>query len=424
LLFRKPHSYLLPLAMFAIACLCFRLPARAQRNVDPWSAIEAKVARRNFFGLTAIDEKKDVMHALNSDPGIAAVRDRRRQVLEQAVNDCHDAPCFDQALRWSEDDLAAVSSRLRVLYAKNPEARAFTEKVLRSSGRFALSEKLAGADLLSTVWTNAALGINRIIAVYGEGAPPHYARIDSMRYDPKSPEYAQLLHAIVAMIESEDDSRQSFFYPSMKYAVMLLASNDRLDAGRYEPLATTENAAAIRRTKTIDWKRYPYTILVVPGEGPEQPDVALSPLGRVRVEQAVRLYRARKAPFLLVSGGTVHPMLTHFNEAMEMREELMTQWGVPKDAIFVDPYARHTTTNLRNAVREVLRYGIPADKPMLITSDAGQSVMIISPAFTRRCRDEMHLLPWKTLKPVSSTQAEMFPSRDSLQEDPVDPMDP
>ena len=120
----------------------------------------------------------------------------------------------------------------------------------------------------------------------------------------------------------------------------------------------------------------------------------------------------------------MHPMLTQFDEAMEMRKELMMQWGVPADAILVDPYARHTTTNLRNAAREVIRYGLPLHRPMLIASDEAQIAVIAKPAFEKRCLDEMHLRPWVSLKRISPTEVEMLPNRDSLQEDPTDPMDP
>jgi hypothetical protein len=245
-----------------------------------------------------------------------------------------------------------------------------------------------------------------------------------MRYDPKSPTYMEAVHAVGAMIAQEDGQQMPFFFPEMKYAVMLMATNGRVDAGRYEPLDKGENAAGVRKAKTIAWRKYPYSVILVPGEGPEQPDVELSPLGRIRVEIAVRLFREGKAPFILVSGGTVHPKLTQFCEAIEMRKELMTEWGVPADAILIDPYARHTTTNLRNAVREVVRYGLPMNKPMLIATDQAQAAMILKPAFDVRCMAEMHLRPWLSLHALSATEIEMMPNRDSLQEDATDPMDP
>ncbi len=77
---------------------------------------------------------------------------------------------------------------------------------------------------------------------------------------------------------------------------------------------------------------------------------------------AVKRYRQGLAPLLLVSGGAVHPKRTPYNEALEMKKELMNVYGIPARAIIVEPHARHTTTNFRNAARLVYRYGIPADK--------------------------------------------------------------
>jgi len=400
-------------------------PSAETNKVDgAWSVAEANVARRDFFGLVEMSRNTGVMEALAADTQIEALQDKRAHVLQQAVTDCHDVPCIDEAFRWSDGDIASVVTELQKLYTESAAVRAFTEKDLRATGRFALDEKRPGGELLSVMWTNAAQGINRIISVYAEAVPPRYAAIDRMRYDPKSPTYVQLLHATAAEISSDDGTHPPFFFAALKYAVMLLASNDRMDAGRYEPLASAENAAAIRKIASISWARYPYSVIVVPGEGPEEPGIPLSPLGRVRVEQAARLFRAGKAPFILVSGGTVHPMLTQFDEATEMRKELMLQWNVPADAILVDPYARHTTTNLRNAVREVIRYGLPLQRPMLIASDEAQIAMIAKPAFETRCLNEMHLRPWVSLKRISETAVEMLPNRDSLQEDPTDPMDP
>ena len=407
-----------------ILALNLHAGSEAMKNDDAWTVLEANVARRDFFGLMAVFSDAAVLHALASDARIAEVRKERDQALKLAVKQCRDAPCIDNALRWSEPDIATVTSEFQHLYSSDPAVRAFTEEVLRRSGRLALYDRQPGAALLSAMWTASAESMNRTISVYGEAAPPRYAHIDSMRYDPKSSTYVQLLHSVAALIDSENGAERPFFFAATKYAVMLLASNDRLDAGRYEPLESTENAAAIRRAKMVDWAHYPYSAILVPGEGPELADVPFSPLGRVRVEQAARLFRAGKAPFILVSGGTVHPMLTQFDEAMEMRKELVTQWGLPADAILVDPYARHTTTNLRNAVREVIRYGIPSKQPILIASDEAQIAMIASPAFETRCMNEMHLRPWLSLTRLSATEIEMLPNRDSLQEDSTDPMDP
>ena len=111
-----------------------------------------------------------------------------------------------------------------------------------------------------------------------------------------------------------------------------------------------ENAAAFRRVHSIDWNRYPYTAIVVPGAGNDRPNVRLSPSGKLRDKIAAKRYRESKAPFILVSGGFVHPSQTEFSEAIEMKHHLMERSSVPEDAILVDPHARRTTTNMRNLV--------------------------------------------------------------------------
>lgn len=395
---------------------------RGQSKV--WTTEERNVAARDFFALVAAEDTPDVQRALASDPGLAALRSKRDAKLEAADKTCHAAACFADAMRWSSEDIAAAGAALAQSAEQNQALRHFIDVRLRPTGRFVLYEQQPAAQWIVSVWDDAANAMNRIVDTYAEGKPPLYVHIDAMQYSPASPEWVHFLEASVATVSAEQNALPTFFSSTMKLCSLLLVANDRPDAGRYEPLAS-ENHAAILRSHAINWSRYPYSVIVVPGEGPEVAGVALSPLGRIRVEKAVGLYRQGKAPFLLVSGGTVHPMLTKFDEAIEMRKELIEQWGVPASAILIDPYARHTTTNLRNAAREVLRYAFPKQKPMLIASDAAQVAMILSPAFEARCQREMHLVPWVRLESVSPTEASMLPRRDALQEDAVDdPLDP
>jgi hypothetical protein len=137
---------------------------------------------------------------------------------------------------------------------------------------------------------------------------------------------------------------------------------------------------------------------------------------------AVERWKAGLAPFLLPSGGHVHPDKTPYSEALEMKKYLMQAHGVPEDAILIDPHARHTTTNLRNASRVVLRLGLPADKPLLVTSDAFQSVYILGLA--ERCQEELHYLPWRALQRLTATDSCLLPSLSSLHAAPGDPLDP
>src|SRR4029078_9516886 len=118
---------------------------------------------------------------------------------------------------------------------------------------------------------------------------------------------------------------------------------------------------------------------------------------KLRVQLGAQRYRDGKAPFLLVTGGFVHPSLTPYAEAVEKKRQLMQKYAIPEDAILIDPHARHTTTNMRNAARLMYRYGMPFEKKALVTTDLGQSQSIESPAFAKRCMEELGYVPQQIL---------------------------
>jgi hypothetical protein len=163
---------------------------------------------------------------------------------------------------------------------------------------------------------------------------------------------------------------------------------------------------------------------VVPGAGGDRPDVPLSAWGRLRVAVAANRYHEGKAPFVLVSGGFVHPNQTPYCEALEMKRALMRDYAVPENAILIDPHARHTTTNLRNAARILYRYGFPFERKGLITTDLYQSRYIEAPAFNERCRKEMGHVPHRIVGRISSMDLEFLPQLDALHADFSDLLDP
>lgn len=212
--------------------------------------------------------------------------------------------------------------------------------------------------------------------------------------------------------------------PALRFALMVLEVNERDEAGRLEPLESGENAAAIRAIPSIDWNRYPYAVIVVPGSGPDRPGVNLSPTGRLRAILGARRYREGKAPILLLSGGYVHPIHTSFSEAVEMKKYLVEELGIPTAAVLIDPHARHTTTNIRNAARQIYRYGIPFEKMSMITTDESQSSNIESAAFEDRCLRELGYKPYRLGRRLTPFDLEFRPTLESLHADPMDPLDP
>jgi hypothetical protein len=109
----------------------------------------------------------------------------------------------------------------------------------------------------------------------------------------------------------------------------------------------------------------PWPFLIVPGYTPRWGwKRGLHRRAIERLERALDDLRAGLAPAVIVSGGTVH---SDENEAVLMREWLLAR-GVEASRVLVEPCARHTTTNLRNAGRIVLAHG--AREALVVTSDS------------------------------------------------------
>jgi hypothetical protein len=317
-----------------------------------------------------------------------------------------------------------AGNALAALYRKSPLVRELADGPLHASGMYVLYQALSGEELLEHAWEDCVRGMNLAIDVYGIGKTPRYPAIDAMSYDPKTESYQRVVQGLVLVLEDDRPTLDLFFMPSLRFSSELILLNHRDEAGRYEPLELGENAAALQRVKTVDWAKYPYSVIVVPGAGNDRAGVKLSPAGRLRDELAAKRFRDGKAPFLIVSGGFVHPILTEFSEAIEMKHDLMTRFGIPVDSIIVDPHARHTTTNMRNAARLMYRYGIPFDKTALVTTDPSQSQSIESSAFDKRCIDELGYAPQRILSRVSAFDLTFLPILSSLQANPMEPLDP
>src|SRR5690606_16013202 len=128
-----------------------------------------------------------------------------------------------------------------------------------------------------------------------------------------------------------------------------------------------------------------------------------------------------RAPFVLVTGGAVHPEDTPVIEAVQLRAELV-RLGVPAERIAVDAAARHSTTNLRNAARFMLARGL--DRALVVTS-FGQSFYFSSPhlsTFHRRSRRQLGHEVGR-MRRVDLYRTAFFPDPRALTpgDDPLDP---
>jgi hypothetical protein len=379
---------------------------------------------KNFYLCSLIEQSQAFRRAVDGNETLIRLKLERRAALREAIaGDDREATVYASPFLWTSQQIALVADVLRGLYRTDPTVREATDNPLRSSG--AGPATAAGGDLLAETWTLEALGMNRIVAAYGEGKTFDNSDIDGLAYDANSEDYREFLHQLARNAAADEADDAPFFASAIEFSIGLLEANQRDEAGRFEPLEAGENAAPLALLKSIDWSRYSYAAILVPGMGPELPGVPLSPMGRLRVAAAANLYKAGRAPFLLLSGGYVHPRQTPYNEAIEMKKALMRDFQIPEQAILIDPHARHTTTNLRNAARILFRDGLPVDKPVWIVSDIYQSRYIESQAFADRCSRELGYRPFRKLTRLSPNDLEWLPDyRASLVQDPRDPLDP
>jgi len=406
-------------------CLLASLHGTAGEPLRAPVRLQAPVQDKNFYLLSMLERTPDARDAVKAEPALARIAAERLTALDKAAKTCNlDLSCYAAAFAWSGEQANEAGHALAALYRTAPAVRRLVDGPLRESGMYVRYQSLGGDQLIDHAWADCIHGINRVVDVYGLGKAPRYPAIDSITYDVKTDAWRHIVQNLAATLESDRANLTLFSSPSMRFALELLWLNHRDEAGRYEPMETGENAPAVRRIKSVDWAKYPYSVIVVPGAGNDLPGFRLSPEGKLRDEIAAKRFREGKAPFLLVSGGFVHPLQTEFAEAIEMKRDLMTRFGIPADAILIDPHARHTTTNMRNAARLMYRYGMPFDKKALVTTDLGQSQSIESPAFEKRCMDELGYAPQKILGRTSPFDLEFRPVLDSLQADPQDPLDP
>ncbi|MBF0589402.1 MAG: YdcF family protein [Magnetococcales bacterium] len=98
-------------------------------------------------------------------------------------------------------------------------------------------------------------------------------------------------------------------------------------------------------------------VIVVLGGGvarlpsPPRLEIELTSISN-RIRYAAKLYKAGKAPRIIVSGGSISWMGVKAPESVVMRELLM-EWGVPSDAIIQESRSRNTRENA-TATRTIL----------------------------------------------------------------------
>jgi len=390
---RKAYRMAAPLLAAAMLSLA-SVPASAGAVRDHRS--EALSARL-FPLFDALGRELSALDALKAQPDVAAMLRARQERRDACASDLG---CLAQAMIWTSAETSLIAG-----------------KAVRPSGQRDADDGTAAQA------TREIEGANAIVRTFGLGQVPPYPQIDGAgTIDPQ--ETRARLQAAAWLAQTPRAASTQALDPGFDFALALLDASDRADAIGFEPLIGGLNAPAMKRAKGIDWKRFRYSAMIVTGVGPEVPDMALSPFGKYHLRLAASRFAAGDVPFIIVTGGRAHPRATPFTEAEEMRKALIERYGVPAEAIVIEPYARHTTTNLRNATRLLMEMGAPLDKDTVIVCNPGQSAAISSPAFVQRNITELGYEPGKVGRRISPTELEFRPSAQSARVDPKDPLDP
>lgn len=361
---------------------------------------------KNWYLLTVLMKDKATALAIKNDARARALSAARDQRWRDAVESCGpNVSCLVDSVLWTDADVTAAAKILYDLFADDDRMADPVNDHLRPSGRFELLADDDDAHVLVTAWRETVRTMSNIVLA----ASGNMTAVD---------------FEIFMREASEEHPELTKFYEPLAWSALgALFAQDRDEAVRYEPMDHGINAPAIARMSKIDWAAYRFIAIVVPGYGPTTLDRPLSPLGGFRCDLAAARYKAGVAPFIVTSGGHVHPEMTPYSEAIEMKKYLMDVHGIPENAILVDPHARHTTTNLRNASRLLLRYGAPATGTALITTDVAQNTYI-SYLLGGRCLEELGYLPWRRVRQLSMTDSCMTMNPESLHVAPSDALDP
>lgn len=400
-------------------------PSGFQPAYRPLSS-KNRVADKNFYLLTVIQHTPAVQQLLKKDAALQTILRQRVELIKTHAQDtCRTPGSLMTGFRWSSADSVQLQTALQNLYAQHGAAfDQLINKHLRPSGYYQRFVDRPNNELLAKAWGQYVLGTNYIIDQYGLGKKMRYPRIDSANYPVNGRYYRTVLKDICAYLAEQADTMSLFYQPSLAVAMQLMDANDRDEPARHEPMEQRDNQKAFARAKQTIWTNYKYAAIVVPGNGPELTTTPLSPLNKMRLDLVADRYRKNWAPFIVVSGGYCYPFRGPYAEAVEMKRYLMQKHNLPESAIMIDPHARHTTTNFRNANRLMIRYGFPVDKQCVFVTSQSQADYVNNAAFDTRNRRELGYLPYRNKHRISPHDLEFYMTLESLHLDPYDPLDP
>lgn len=378
-----------------------------------------------FYFLTTIERNTVVVQKLRQSSVLEQIRVKYNKLFNDFTwNHYSTAPELGKALLLNQEDISAIEREFEG-FAQELVFQELIDAHIRPSGKYENYMSLDSKYLMRLIWRESiAKGINTILQQYLIGEKPKYAS-DGMKHFPSEGQYKQLISNKIDLLNQEERA-DLFCSKLVSFAINLLELNDRNEAVRFEPLMTGHNAAAIQHLTAIQWDKYSYASILLLGDSPNSPgdDKMLSSSAKQRISSAVSALQAKIAPVVIISGANIYPYQTPYFEAIEMKKWMMEKHGINERQIIVEPVARHTTTNLRNGARTILRYKIPANMKSLIITTKAQNDIISATSFHQRCVNELGYMPVLLGDRLSPEQVEFTPLPVSFHTNTLDPLDP
>ncbi|SEW46559.1 DUF218 domain-containing protein [Chitinophaga sp. YR573] len=402
-----------------ILTLCL-LIFTASLQAQSFTPDEQVQIRKSFYLLYVLERKSDVHNIVVKNTVFNNVARERQARISKAYSTCTDVSCLTAALLWTPEEIKETSAEFQRLSVSDKDFKALIER-LKAEERYPVYSDDADTAFIRKAWQDVTEGINFICRVYLQGVPPRYPRIDSISFRPSDPAFFQLVKTNLKTVVTAGKGN-AFYKQPLAAALKALTINGRDEATRYEPLYKDKNAAPFAKSRRVNWNAFRYSTILVPGAGPGAGGRSIDSMGMYRCRLAVDEYKKGVAPFIIVSGGHVHPYKTPYCEAIEMKKYITGTLGLPDSAVIIEPHARHTTTNIRNAERLMYLFNMPSTKPALIISDSFQSLAIQNMGI--RFMNELGCIPYQSLERVSATENAFVPSPKAWQQNPEEPLDP
>ncbi|MFT2008940.1 YdcF family protein [Pontibacter sp. 13R65] len=380
------------------------------------------VFHKTFNFLEVIDESDVLRKEIKQSAVLRGLARQYAGRVEKALSSCHDATCYASALKWQDQEITSVTKELNSLYTKHKRFRKALTTALQAESYHLKYKGEIDSTTIRKAWNDTALGLNHILDVYIGGTGARYPAIDSISFNTTDQQFVSSIQQGLEQSFRGQNQEELFYKLPVEAALGALQLNGRDETARYEPLQDGYNRKPYEASKRTDWSKYPYSMILVLGHGPEDPAVVLDEGGAHYCEVAAQMFKEGVAPFIVVSGGNAHPYKTPYNEAEEMKKYLVSELGIPDEAVFIEPHARHTTTNLRNISRMFYRFSIPDQKPVLTLTNPEHSKHTLT--ISDRCMRELGYLPFRDMKKVTDETNAFYPVPEALRVNPFEPLDP